>query len=54
MAISVALSASIEFARRFVEVGARGHFDAEGVVKKRHGVEIGLEDLFFAVGMLDL
>ncbi len=54
MAISVALSSDVEFSRRLVEVGARRHFDAEGVVQKRHGIEIGFQDFFFGVGVLDL
>ena len=38
----------------FVEIGARRHLDAEGVVEKRHGVEIGLEDLALGINRLDL
>ena len=39
---------------RFVKVGARRHLNAKGVVEKRHGVEIGLQNFGLAVEGLDL
>ena len=44
----------IELVGRLVEIGARGHLDAVGVVQKRHGVEIGLQDLVLGIRRLDL
>ena len=39
---------------RFVEIGARGHLYAIGVVEKGHGVQIGLENLVLGVERFDL
>ncbi len=44
----------VEFARRFIEVGARRHLDAIRVVEKRHRVEIGFEDLVLRIDSFDL
>jgi hypothetical protein len=44
----------IEPAARGVEIGARRHLDAVGVVQEGHGVEVGFEDLVLAVDGLDL
>lgn len=38
----------------FVEVGARRHLDAVGVVEEGHGVQVGLQDLVLGVQPLDL
>ena len=44
----------VQFLRRLVEIGARGHFDAVGVVQERHRVEVGFQNLLLAVDPLDL
>ena len=44
----------VEAVSGFVEVGARGHFDAVRVVEKRHRVQIGFEDLALGVKRFDL
>ena len=44
----------VELARRFVEIGARRHLNAEGVVQKGHRVQVGFEDLVLGVGRFDL
>ncbi len=44
----------VELVGRLVEIGARRHFNAVGVVQERHGVEVGLEDLVLGVDRLDL
>ena len=44
----------VELAGRLVEIGARGHLDAECVVQEGDRVQIGLEDLVLAVDRLDL
>ncbi|MNZ95300.1 hypothetical protein D3C78_1144430 [compost metagenome] len=43
-----------ELVGRLVEIGARGHLYAIGVVEKGHGVEVGLEDFVLGVERLDL
>ena len=43
-----------QLAGGLVEIGARRHLDAEGVVEEGHGVEVGLEDLVLGVQRLDL
>ena len=40
-----------EFSGRFVKVNPRGRFDPVGQVSVEVGVEIPLENLFFAVGV---
>jgi hypothetical protein len=54
MPISVALSSTSSLVGRLVEVGARGHLDAERVVEEGHRVEVGLQDLVLGVDRLDL
>ena len=44
----------VERVCRGVEIGARRHLDAVGVIEKGHGIEIGLEDFLLAVEGLDL
>ena len=44
----------VELVGRLVEIRARGHLDAVGVVQKRHGVEVGLQDFILGVRPLDL
>ena len=44
----------VKFAGRFVKVGLRRHFNAESVVQKRHGIEVGLKDFVLAVERLNL
>jgi hypothetical protein len=44
----------VELVGRLVEVGPRGHLDAEGVVEEGHRVEVGLQDLLLGVHELDL
>ncbi len=44
----------VELVGRFVEIGARRHLDADGVVEKGHGVEVGLEDFRLGIEGLDL
>ena len=44
----------VELRGRFIKVGARRHLNADRVVQKRHGVEVGLEDFRLGVERLDL
>ena len=43
----------IEFVRRLVEIRARGHFNAIGVVQKRHGVQVSLQNLVLGIDRFD-
>jgi hypothetical protein len=44
----------VELLGAFVEIGARRHLDAVGVVEEGYGVEVGLEDFVLGVERLDL
>ena len=44
----------IELVGRLVKIGARCHLDTEGVVEKRHGVEVSFENLALGIHRLDL
>ena len=43
-----------ELRGRFIEIGTRRHLNAKGVVEKRHGVEIGFENLFLGIERFNL